>query len=97
MHYVCYLLFILFVDSLFTQNILDSSSNARAIHLNFTIPTAGMVHGLSGYFETCLYGDIRLSILPETQSKGMFSWFPLYFPFRVCLSRHSNKTYTLMA
>jgi protein arginine N-methyltransferase 5 len=39
---------------------------------------------LVGYFESRLYGDVWLSILPGSPhfSAGMFSWFPLYFPLR---------------
>jgi len=42
------------------------------------------VHGLGGYFESRLYGDVFISILPGSPnySEGMFSWFPLYFPLR---------------
>ena len=42
------------------------------------------VHGLGGYFESRLYGDVYISILPGSPnySEGMFSWFPLYFPLR---------------
>ena len=39
-----------------------------------------VIHGLAGYFDTVLYGDVTLSIHPETASKGMYSWFPMYFP-----------------
>ena len=38
------------------------------------------LHGLSGYFETTLYGDETLSINPQTFTKDMFSWFPLFIP-----------------
>jgi len=44
------------------------------------------MHGLAGYFEAILYGDIGLSIHPHRKdqvSKDMLSWFPLFFPFKV--------------
>jgi type II protein arginine methyltransferase len=44
------------------------------------------MHGLAGYFESILYGDIGLSIHPHRKdqvSKDMLSWFPLFFPFKV--------------
>jgi protein arginine N-methyltransferase 5 len=49
-----------------------------------------MIHGLAGYFESTLYENtqnpeaprIILSIHPRTHTKGMFSWFPIYFPIR---------------
>jgi protein arginine N-methyltransferase 5 len=47
------------------------------------------MHGLAGYFEAVLYGDVGLSIHPHHKdhiSKDMLSWFPLFFPFRVRVS-----------
>lgn len=41
------------------------------------------MHGFSGFFDTVLYKDVKLSIVPETFSVGMFSWFPIFFPFQV--------------
>ncbi len=38
------------------------------------------MHGLCGYFESTLYKDVMLSIVPATHTKGMFSWFPLFIP-----------------
>ena len=43
------------------------------------------MHGLAGYFEAHLYSNIGLSIHPETAhrvSPDMFSWFPIFFPFK---------------
>ena len=44
------------------------------------------IHGLLGSFTAILYarGDVvcDLSIAPHRFSKDMFSWFPIYFPFR---------------
>ena len=41
------------------------------------------MHGFAGYFDTVLYGNVVLSIHPQTYSTGMFSWFPIYFPIKV--------------
>ena len=42
-----------------------------------------MCHGLAGYFSTNLYSTVDLSIVSDgTFSEGMFSWFPIYFPFK---------------
>lgn len=63
-----------------------NSHNTRAAHLSFRIPTAGTLHGLAGYFEAHLYGNVGLSIHPERMSMispDMMSWFPLYFPLKV--------------
>lgn len=68
---------------------LTNSHNVRSAKLSFHIPHAGVMHGLAGYFEAILYGDVGLSIHPcrkEWVSKDMLSWFPLFFPFRVCFS-----------
>lgn len=54
--------------------------NSRYIELCFTMEEAGRLHGFAGYFDTVLYGDVTLSIHPDTHSEGMFSWFPIYFP-----------------
>lgn len=67
-----------------------NSHNVRSACLPFWIPHAGVLHGLAGYFEAVLYGNIGLSTHPERKheiSKDMLSWFPLFFPFKVSLSR----------
>lgn len=51
------------------------------------IPSGSItVHGLLGTFTAVLYarGDVLcdISIAPHRFSKDMFSWFPIYFPFR---------------
>ncbi|KAJ9601448.1 hypothetical protein L9F63_000396, partial [Diploptera punctata] len=56
--------------------------NSRYKCLSFKITQNCVLHGFSGYFDTVLYKDIVLSIVPETHSKGMFSWFPIFFPVR---------------
>lgn len=55
-------------------------SNNRDGALTFNISQDCILHGFAGYFETVLYKDVCLSIVPETFSDGMFSWFPAYFP-----------------
>jgi protein arginine N-methyltransferase 5 len=57
--------------------------NWRFTHNIFSIDQGEMCHGFAGYFDTVLYKDILLSIEPKTFSKGMFSWFPIYFPLHV--------------
>lgn len=75
--------------------------NARYSRCKFVCLNRGMVHGIAGYFETVLYdgrresasgeevGEIvELSTRPDTidaKSKDMISWFPIYFPLKVCL------------
>ncbi|KAF7965889.1 hypothetical protein HWV62_41010 [Athelia sp. TMB] len=71
-----------------------NSHNARSAKLAFHIPHAGVLHGLAGYFEAVLYGNIGLSIHPDRKdrvSKDMLSWFPLFFPFKAPLYLPSNS------
>jgi protein arginine N-methyltransferase 5 len=64
---------------------LTNSHNTRSATLVFTIPHSAPCHGLAGYFEAHLYGNVGLSTHPDNAhrvSPEMFSWFPLFFPFR---------------
>ncbi|KAL7415886.1 PRMT5 arginine-N-methyltransferase-domain-containing protein [Mrakia frigida] len=73
---------------------LTNSHNTRSAHLTFHIPHAGALHGLAGYFEAHLYGDVGLSIHPDRMhlvSPEMLSWFPLFFPFKEPLFLPSNS------
>jgi len=63
-----------------SDEVLD---NTRYKCLSFSISQNCVLHGFSGYFDTVLYKNIVLSIVPETHSRGMFSWFPIFFPIRV--------------
>ncbi|KAK9398216.1 protein arginine N-methyltransferase 5 [Crotalus adamanteus] len=56
--------------------------NNRYQTLEFQVDVNTVLHGFAGYFETKLYGDVTLSIRPETHSPGMFSWFPIFFPIK---------------
>ena len=38
----------------------------------------------NGFILTNVYIAVFVGIVPETHSLGMFSWFPVYFPIRVC-------------
>lgn len=66
--------------------------NARATKLKFICKDRGVMHGIAGYFEAVLYdggesGKVELSTRPDTmdaKSKDMISWFPIYFPLKVC-------------
>ncbi|CAK8676161.1 unnamed protein product [Clavelina lepadiformis] len=59
---------------------LHQLRNARHVELSFDISSDTVLHGLAGYFYCSLYKDICISIVPESHSPGMFSWFPLFFP-----------------
>ncbi|XP_036344111.1 protein arginine N-methyltransferase 5-like [Rhagoletis pomonella] len=55
--------------------------NSRYKALRFDVEMDCVLTGIAGYFDTVLYKDIKLSINPQTHTPGMFSWFPMYFPF----------------
>ena len=74
-----------------TKHVLENNShNARQCTLEFVIddsvPEEGggsVIHGIAGYFDAVLYGDVTLSIHPDTASEEMYSshsWHPIYFP-----------------
>lgn len=61
--------------------------NKRQARLTFRTRDRGVCHGLAGYFESVLYPGIELSTNPltmEMKSAGMMSWFPIFFPLKVC-------------
>lgn len=65
-----------------TQNQLTIFRHRRT-EVSWRMKTDTLVHGLAGYFHCCLYRDVYISIDPRSFSEGMFSWFPLFLPFRV--------------
>lgn len=69
-----------------TQSTISNAHNVRRTRLSFPAQNRGVCHGLAGYFETVLYGDVELSTNPVTmdaKSASMISWFPIYFPLKV--------------
>jgi len=49
--------------------------------INFYFKDTQIIHGVAGYFDSILYGDVKMSILPNEKSENMhYSWFPIYFP-----------------
>lgn len=78
--------------------------NARSCSLTFKAASSGACHGLAGYFETVLYkstarnDSVELSINPNTmdeKSKDMISWFPIFFPLKVCYNVSILRTLRL--
>ncbi|KAG8037995.1 hypothetical protein G9C98_006320 [Cotesia typhae] len=57
-------------------------NNSRYEKKTFTAEQNSVLHGFVGYFDTVLYESITLSIVPDTHSPGMLSWFPIFFPIR---------------
>ncbi|KAF8474593.1 PRMT5 arginine-N-methyltransferase-domain-containing protein [Kalaharituber pfeilii] len=75
------------ISALLEEGITEgiNEHNTRFSKATFKIPRRGIVHGLGGYFESVLYGDVQLSTRPdtmETKSKDMISWFPIFFPLK---------------
>ena len=69
---------------------ISNTHNTRRSRVRFRSRDRGVCHGLAGYFEAVLYKDVELSTNPltmEDKSKGMISWFPIYFPLKVCKDR----------
>lgn len=56
--------------------------NTRQCIANFDIDMPSELMGFAAYFAAHLYGNSWLSILPESHSRGMFSWFPALIPLR---------------
>ncbi|KAF2401517.1 arginine N-methyltransferas-like protein [Trichodelitschia bisporula] len=68
--------------------------NARFAALRFAARERGVCHGLGGYFETVLYGDVELSTNPVTmegKSADMISWFPIFFPVKTPITFPDNS------
>ncbi|CAG8909243.1 unnamed protein product [Penicillium egyptiacum] len=75
------------------QSTISNAHNVRQTRLAFPSQNRGVCHGLAGYFETVLYGDVELSTNPVTmdaKSPNMISWFPIYFPLKTPLSVPEN-------
>uniref|UniRef100_A0A7S0BKQ5 Protein arginine N-methyltransferase n=1 Tax=Rhodosorus marinus TaxID=101924 RepID=A0A7S0BKQ5_9RHOD len=58
----------------------ESDDYSRYTSLAFNVEEDYMLHGFVGYFDAMLYGGIDISILPETHTPKMFSWYSIYFP-----------------
>ena len=56
--------------------------NSRHGIMKFRAKIDCTLHGFAGYFTAWLYKDIKISILPETHTQGMLSWFPVFFPVK---------------
>ena len=56
--------------------------NSRHLSLEFNTDMDTVLHGFAGYFDARLYRDVYISTHPDTHSKDMFSWFPMFFPVK---------------
>jgi type II protein arginine methyltransferase len=76
-----------FSDEKLLASLLDGNNNHNTRETTIRFPplsSSVLVHGFAGYFTADLTSDIKLSIHPnpDIRTKGMFSWFPIYFPLR---------------
>lgn len=69
--------------------------NRRHANVAFTIERTGCLTGFAGYFDCDLFADETLSIVPQTHSEGMFSWFPIYFPLHQPIDVAAGQTIAL--
>ncbi|EDQ91400.1 uncharacterized protein MONBRDRAFT_31396 [Monosiga brevicollis MX1] len=60
----------------------DGPDNQRYMTVAFKASHSGLMHGFAGYFDSKLYGDVYISIHPETHTPDMFSWFPMFIPLK---------------
>lgn len=67
----------------------EMKSNKRFAKLKFKCNQNCVLTGFAGFFETVLYGDVMLSINPQTYTENMVSWFPIVFPLPVCFQNPS--------
>ncbi|XP_058818609.1 protein arginine N-methyltransferase 5 [Topomyia yanbarensis] len=84
--YVAYLKNVYHIDnpqSLFEfvhPNLDRVIDNSRFKTLRFKASLDCVMHGFAGYFDTILYKDITVSIHPFTHTRGLGSWFSMFFP-----------------
>jgi protein arginine N-methyltransferase 5 len=78
----------------------SNEHNSRSCKVKFTVQNRGICHGLAGYFESVLYASesgekVELSTNPvtmEAKSADMISWFPIFFPLKVCPPPRPSET-----
>ncbi|KAJ6643013.1 Protein arginine N-methyltransferase 5 [Pseudolycoriella hygida] len=58
----------------------DHIDNSRFKTVSFETDIDCVLTGFAGYFDAVLYKDIVLSIHPLSHTRGLWSWFPAYFP-----------------
>lgn len=69
----------------------DPIDNSRFIQMEFDVEHDCVMTGFAGYFDTVLYKDIKLSIHPKEHTRGLISWFSLYFPLSEPQQLHAGQ------
>lgn len=76
-------------------NLSQEVDNSRYEKLTFTASLNCNLHGFAGYFTSKLYKDIEISILPETHTPGMFSWYPIFLPIKNTFYIKEGESFTI--
>ncbi|KAG5675735.1 hypothetical protein PVAND_005613 [Polypedilum vanderplanki] len=66
---------------------IDNSRNGTLL---FKSEVNCVLHGFAGYFTSQLYKDIEISIHPLTHTKGMGSWYSMFFPISKIIQLNPN-------
>lgn len=85
-NWLCYMLNGFFIDK--TKKVFKFEhpnkkvpiDNSRFETLQFISAADCVLSGFSGYFTSKLYKDIEISIHPESHTRGMMSWYSIFFP-----------------
>jgi len=73
----------------------ERADTTRYCVKTFEICMDSRLHGFAGYFECILYKDVMISINPQSHSRGMFSWFPIFFPLKNSVQLRKNDNVEL--
>ncbi|KAH3667838.1 hypothetical protein WICMUC_005238 [Wickerhamomyces mucosus] len=63
-----------------SQSLLHSSKLQKFETSVFEIENKCVLHGIAGYFTAKLFENVTISIVPETHTTDLISWFPMFFP-----------------
>lgn len=100
-NWLSYLSNVYYIDDpkeLFTfvhPNKSDPIDNSRYGKRNFQSKLDCTLHGISGYFTSKLYQDIEISIHPATHTKGMGSWYSMFFPLEQQLELKAGENFSV--
>jgi len=72
-----------------------SNNNRRYANKTFQPLVDCVCHGFAGYFEAELHDNIKISTVPATYSRDMFSWFPMWIPLREPVSLKRGQSLQL--
>jgi protein arginine N-methyltransferase 5 len=73
----------------------DDPHFSRQTSQTFLVEDSALIHGVAGYFDSGLYKDVNLSIVPSTHTDSLISWFPIFFPLSSPLYVPKNSEITI--